>query len=240
MTTDKPSFAEREEARRDRALERADRFSGYADNAARRADTAHRRADDITEQRPAGQPILRGHYSERRARRDQERVTNAMFKSVEEAGRAKYWTNRTEGVERNLEKRYDPHVTLRRIDRLEREQRSIVRRLRDPWDEAHRVQLLDRQSEIEKELVYWREVVEETEASGVKVFSSENFSKGDFALIDGVWCEVKRVNKKTLTIGSLIGMVGRMVYRLRDNPYGWTDTVEYSKVHGKRSAKELL
>ncbi|WP_160050761.1 DUF3560 domain-containing protein [Nocardiopsis sp. FR4] len=239
MSTDKPSFAEREEARRDRALERADRFSGYAGNAARRADAVHRRADDIAEHFPLGQPILRGHYSERRARRDQERVTKAMFKGVEEAGRAKYWTNRTEGVERNLEKRYDPHVTLRRIDRLEAEQRSIVRHLRDPWDEAHRVQLLNRQSEIEEELVYWRKVVEEAEASGVKVFSSEDFSKGDFALIDGVWCEVKRVSKKTVTIGSLIGMVGRKIYRLSDNPYGWTDTVVYSKVRGRKSAEEI-
>lgn len=98
------------------------------------------------------------------------------------------------------------------------------------------MRLLDRQSEVEEELVYWREAVEEAEASGMKMFSSAYFAKGGFALIDGVWCEAKRVSKKMVTMGSLLGMVGRKLYRLSDNPDGWTDTVVYSKIKGRRSA----
>ncbi|MGW5877823.1 DUF3560 domain-containing protein [Nocardiopsis terrae] len=239
MTTNQPSFAEREEARRERALERADRFEEYANNAGRRSQAAFDRGTELSEHRPPGQPILNGHPSAPRARRDQERISGAMERGVKEDRKSSYWNSRQAGVERNLEKRYDPRVIARRIERLEARLRKIDRDIDDPWNESHRQQLLANRPEAEEELAFWRTQLAEHQEAGVKLYGPDDFNKGDFALISGVWCEIKRVNKKSITIGAIIGMPGRKVYRLSANPYGWTDTMEYSKVMGRKSPGEL-
>src|SRR5690348_14788034 len=58
----------------ERAESRADRFAAYSD--ARQADAEQARAavSAIADQIPLGQPILVGHHSEARARRDAERI----------------------------------------------------------------------------------------------------------------------------------------------------------------------
>ncbi|GAA1466216.1 hypothetical protein GCM10009603_49930 [Nocardiopsis exhalans] len=162
-----------------------------------------------------------------------------MERGVKEGRKSSYWNSRKAGVERNLEKRYDPRVTARRIDRLEARLRKIDRDIEDPWDEDHRVQLQEARPEVEEELAFWRTQLAEQQEAGVKLYGPDDFTKGDFALISGVWCEIKRVNKKSITIGAIIGMPGRKVYRLADNPYGWTDTVEYSKIKANRTSGEI-
>lgn len=53
---------------------------------------------------PFGQPILVGHHSERRARRDAERITSNMGKGVEESRLASHHTSCASGLERQLER----------------------------------------------------------------------------------------------------------------------------------------
>ncbi|WP_374205160.1 DUF3560 domain-containing protein [Streptomyces sp. TRM72054] len=62
--------------------------------------------------------MLVGHHSERRARRDQERIDNAMRKSISERDRAQHWTNREQAAANYEQFRKNPGRTLRRLDKL--------------------------------------------------------------------------------------------------------------------------
>ena len=64
------------EAKRERLEARAGKLQRLAEGADR---AAHRIADNI----PLGQPILVGHHSEKRARRDQERIRRGFTKAAE-------------------------------------------------------------------------------------------------------------------------------------------------------------
>lgn len=82
-------YEERVEAKRERYAERADKAratSAAAFNAARVV------ADGI----PMGQPILVGHHSERRHRKDIERIDRGMRKGIEEESKAAHYAHKAE------------------------------------------------------------------------------------------------------------------------------------------------
>jgi hypothetical protein len=81
------------EARRERLLAAADK----ADRASQAAFERNRRIADMI---PLGQPILVGHHSEGRHRRDLKRMDDAMRRTVEQAERAEELRRRAEGVGR--------------------------------------------------------------------------------------------------------------------------------------------
>lgn len=64
---------------------------------------------------PFGQPILVGHHSEGRHRRDLERIDNNMRKSVEADEKAKYYANRVESIETNNSISSDDPNALERL-----------------------------------------------------------------------------------------------------------------------------
>jgi hypothetical protein len=68
------SFAEIMEAKVERSKDRAERHREYADNAAKKAEGCMNSAHQIQDIIPPGQPILVGHHSEGRHRRDLARV----------------------------------------------------------------------------------------------------------------------------------------------------------------------
>lgn len=68
--------------RRERLEARLERRRAWAANRERQAEQAFTRAHAIADQIPLGQPILVGHHSERRARRDQDRIHSAMSAGV--------------------------------------------------------------------------------------------------------------------------------------------------------------
>ena len=74
-------YEAKQEARRERLLAGAVRAS-------EEADAQWRRMDNIAAHIPMGQPILIGHHSEKRHRRDLKTMDNAMRKSVEATKRA--------------------------------------------------------------------------------------------------------------------------------------------------------
>lgn len=238
MDTENSSYADREKEREARAAERIDRYTVYAENAARRSASAsaYNRSDDLSARFAGGQPILSGHHSEKRARRDRDQSDAAMRRGIEDAKKVGYWERRTEGVARRAAQRTDPHVTARRIGRLEAEERELVRLLERAQDEGYRAQLTDRAGAVAEQLAYWRAHLAE---SGVKLYDRSDFTKGDFALSRGTWWEIKRVNQKTITVESIIGSASRKVYRLSDNPYGWTDTIPYTEIEGRKAAAEM-
>lgn len=226
------SFAEREEAREAAAADRAERYESRAGRAQDAGDAAHDRSNRIAERFWMGQPILVGHHSENRARRDQERMHNSMRKSIEEGKRATYWTGRAAAAENYEAYRKEPRRTMRRIEKLE----ADLRRVRRNWtgDELTR-----RAGALEEEISYWREVLAQAEADGFKIWSKADFKKGDYVLSGGTWYEVLRVNAKSLTIPHIHNGIGVKVVTKAAARIEWTWTLPYDDVFGRKSAEEM-
>jgi SAM-dependent methyltransferase len=111
----------------DRAEERAERFEDYSDKRAADAERARDAVAAIADNIPLGQPILVGHHSEKRARKDAERIRNGMDKAVQMWRTAKYWTARAEGAIRHAKYKELPDVRHRRIKTIEAEARKVER-----------------------------------------------------------------------------------------------------------------
>ncbi|MFE2283887.1 DUF3560 domain-containing protein [Streptomyces sp. NPDC059443] len=260
------TFAEAEADRVERAEGRAERFGEYAGRAAQASDAAREVDRRIGERFWGGQPILVGHHSEGRARRDQERMHNAMRKSIAEGERAGYWANRAAASEAYERYRKNPGRTLRRIEKLEAERRGVLRerdgvddkgRFADMWRRApgeERAAELNRlMAEYDEELTYWAEVIAEAERRGFKVWGKADFVKGDYIRYRGTWYEVTRVNAKSATIphihasfdGGTVGAVGgcRVVTKAATEETrhkGSTWTANYNDgVTGRMSAVQM-
>ena len=73
-----------------RRAEKADRALNYAANARERSEAAFDGARQIADQIPLGQPILVGHHSERRARRDPPKIQRGYERGLEEQKKAEH------------------------------------------------------------------------------------------------------------------------------------------------------
>jgi hypothetical protein len=83
------------------AKRKAEKLQNAAINADNKSDAYFQTSHKITENIPMGQPILVGHHSEQRHRRDLDKSWNAMSKCVELSkksdayeSRAKYWSKK--------------------------------------------------------------------------------------------------------------------------------------------------
>lgn len=128
-TTEPETYGDRVEAQNERSLARAERRHGYADKAAARAEASFRRADRISERFADGQPILIGHHSEARARRDQERMHAGMRRGVEETRLAALHEDSARGSERRVERQESLGYMQRRLEEAAAELRRIERSL---------------------------------------------------------------------------------------------------------------
>lgn len=113
----------------ERAQMKADRLDAIADKRATQASAYSRAADELSRAFEFGQPILVGHHSERKARKTQERMHNAMDKAVKAHKAIGYWQYRAEGVERHANRKNDPKVRAGRIKTLLAELRDLQRKL---------------------------------------------------------------------------------------------------------------
>lgn len=111
----------------ERAEERAERFEGYKESRQADANAAHASVHQIADGIPFGQPILVGHHSERRARRDAERIQNGMARAVKAWDTAQYWKDRAARAIHHAKYKELPAVRARRIKKLEAERRSQER-----------------------------------------------------------------------------------------------------------------
>lgn len=231
------TFAEAEAEREERAEGRADRFADRAGRAASASEAARKRGDEIAERFPFGQPILVGHHSEPRARRDQERIDRAMRKQIDEGKRAGYWSDRARTADSYKEHRNDPQRTRRRLERLHADLRQ-QERFQDQaaeggWDAERYARNI---TDLTEKIAHWERIVEKAKADGVKLWEPEDFAPGDFALYCGFWHEVKRVNPKTLSIAWNLRIYPRQVTTLEDaTEFGRTGThpADYTKVEGR-------
>jgi phospholipid N-methyltransferase len=113
----------------ERQEERAERFEGYSEKRLAEA-TAHKEGvEAITDGIPLGQPILVGHHSEKRARKDADKIERGMQKAVSLWNTSKYWTSRAQGAIHHAKYKERSDVRYRRIKKLESERRKHERSL---------------------------------------------------------------------------------------------------------------
>lgn len=191
----------------DYAAERGTRLAKRAEKAQARADTAFGRAHALADMIPVGQPILVGHHSERRARRDADRIHASMSKGCAEQRTANHLAAAAESSERTQAARTESGALARRIARLERDLRAIRswrKHSPQPEESDRRAAIVD------------REIAEAREAlatAGGLAIDTVQITTGDIIRIKGWVVQVSRVNPKTIsgTIieGGAAGMSGK-------------------------------
>ena len=126
----------------ERAEAKAERLEGIASNRARQASAFQSAAQSLSERFAMGQPILIGHHSERKARKDADRMDRAQSQAAAASDAVGYWLYRATGVERYANRKNDPKVRARRIKTLLTELRDAQRHINEAhkalamWDKA--------------------------------------------------------------------------------------------------------
>lgn len=115
----------------ERQEQRAERFEGYQEKRLNDAETAYDQVSQITDNIPLGQPILVGHHSEKKARKDQERIENGMRKAVKMWETSEYWKYRAAGALRHAQYKERPDVRARRIKKLQAEERKYKKNIKE-------------------------------------------------------------------------------------------------------------
>jgi hypothetical protein len=259
--SERRTFAEAEAERYERAEDRAERMAGYAANAAERSTAAYERSRQMADAIPFGQPMMPDHYSYGRDRRYRDRMHSLMGKSIEEGEKAEHYEHRAGNAETYRQSRESVPVTLRRIEKLEADLRRVQRNLAGREEYVSdgvggytlklvkpgpkwQARLEALQADLSEQIAYWRNVVAEAEASGVKVWTRADFKPGDYVKHRWGWAEVLRVNAKSLTIpwGSNavhLDVVTRDNVTTAIGGSGWTEKVTYDDVTGRKGADEM-
>jgi hypothetical protein len=170
-------------------------------------NSAHQILDII----PPGQPILVGHHSEGRHRRDLARVDRYFEKAREEDEAAAYHEQRVKASASFERRTFNMATTLRRIQSLEADFRRYQRELdqqelRKKYDRSVRIsrkslEYCEKQmDEVQEQLDYWKKVVAEHEDQGLKVWGPDDFKAGERILAHGRPAVIVKVNPKTLRV----------------------------------------
>lgn len=254
MATIEADRAERAEARAERYGERAERRGAEA-------SAAYAKARQMGEAIPFGQPMMPDHYSYGRDRNYRDRMGRTYDRAFEGMNDAERLQDRAEAAEATQAHRESIPATLRRIAKLEADERRVQRDLDGRMDYAsddnggyemrlikpgpqYRARLEVRAADLAEQIAYWRGHVKAAEETGVKVWSRADFARDDFALSRGTWYQVQRVNAKSLTVmwGTNIGTLPAVT---RDNvrhamgPSTRTSTIPYDDIRGRKSAAEM-
>jgi hypothetical protein len=84
---------------RERREAKAERLREWADKRELRADAARERADRLSGMIPMGQPILVGHHSEKRHRKDLDRIQGGTIAAIENGRKAESFRSRADNIE---------------------------------------------------------------------------------------------------------------------------------------------
>jgi hypothetical protein len=205
------SFAEQVEAKQEKAEARADRMEDRADAAraesGRRFEAAHTIADGI----PLGQPILMGHHSERRHRKDLDRIDNNMRAECEAADNADHYRRRAEAARATAEgaQYSDPGFLARRIKEGEAEERQLLHRLAgkfyahstpEPISDEYRQQLTEALEQVRDKLGFYRHCLE---TCGRTVFTRESLKGKTQVKVRGRWEPIVRLNPTTVAVPNI-------------------------------------
>lgn len=89
----------RQEAYDERQEEKAEHFRDQRAKAKARSASYYKASSSISDVIPFGQPILVGHHSEARHRRDIDKIHRYMRKSLDEREKADYYSRKIKGIE---------------------------------------------------------------------------------------------------------------------------------------------
>ena len=151
------TLAERQEAR-------AERFTGYSGKRASESAQALDEVERLAAMIPPGQPILVGHHSERRTRRDAQRIENGMKRAVVLFERAEYWEERARSALLHAKYKERPDVRWRRIKKIEADLRKAEKTI----------------AQSQKYLTMWR--AESLDLNMAKLISSHDHISACFPL----------------------------------------------------------
>lgn len=201
----KLSFAEQIEARCERKLNKSERYDGYAENAEERARASSQAAHEIGRHIPMGQPILVGHHSERRHRRDLDRIDSKMRKSIEESKKSDHYSGKSENLQLDAKKvMEDRSYLMNRIEEEEAYSRRLRRQAGSYID--YSTPIADTQEKID----YWRHRLKLAETalqeSGRKVATPANIKIGSWIMYLRQWYKVIRVSPKSVTVCNWLGV----------------------------------
>lgn len=224
-TGEKLSFAEQVEREQDKAANRLEIMENRANKALLQSESAYKTAKQIGDFIPMGQPILVGHHSEGRHRRDVAKIDNNMRKSIELDKKADYYNNRAANAEytANGEKFKSVDYLLNRIEECNKKIRECKRYLAG-IDLIHRttgqrgtkenpLEVSDSQRET------WNKRVEEENEKldffttklqeiGGGQLTAERLkeSKPAFVKIGREWWPLKSINRDTVTVLNWLGI----------------------------------
>ncbi|SIC63767.1 Domain of uncharacterised function (DUF3560) [Mycobacteroides abscessus subsp. abscessus] len=232
------------EVQADRNARQQDRANALAAKAQRRhgaaesAWAAEQRAHDALP--PAGEPIKVGHHSENRHRRAIERSWDKLGKAVQAQDLADETQRRADVAASTTAQRYSVHQVANRLEKLRAEQRADER-ARDghtrtvsrshniiahtpPATGQHLETLRARIAARADEIAYWESIRDQHLTDGQAVaYGPENIAKGDEVEYRGLWYQVLRVNKKSVTVPSMM-------------IEGYTHTIAYHRIGEHRPA----
>ncbi len=122
----------------ERKQKRIARYNEYSEKAKQRSlDYSNSTANRILMSTP-GQPIIRGHHSEKKARRLHERAWEDIRRSIEEDKKSKYYKDRAESAQSStVIYNDDPNAIEKlkdKLQRLENERASIKAREHSTWE----------------------------------------------------------------------------------------------------------
>ncbi|MEV6986682.1 DUF3560 domain-containing protein [Sphaerisporangium sp. NPDC051017] len=97
---------------------------------------------------------------------------------------------------------------------------------------------------LAEEITYWKaHIAKLQEQEGRRVWSSADFSRGDFVKCGRRWYEIVRVNSKSLTVANGVNSVHLDVVTMANSRNalggaGWTDRLPYDQAGGQMTAAE--
>lgn len=195
------SYAAYVAGREARLARKAEKRAEWAESRQKKAEAAFKREHAILSVIPPGQPILVGHHSEKRHRRDLSRAESACQQGIEHSKMAKTHAYKSEACAAALEMQTDPGFCQRRIDEAEAGIRKCEKELL--WCRVRQ----SAQASIDhwnlwlgryrEQQAFWSARLESV--GGPRV-TAQDIKKGDSIRYRGEeFCEVIRVNKKTVT-----------------------------------------
>ena len=187
-TGEKITFAEKEEIRIERAEARAERFEVRAEKTETASTQAYQAAKRIGDFIPFGQPILVGHHSEGRHRRDIQKIDNSMRKSIDLTKKAEYYADRADASQRtaNQSELKNPVYLNNRIRENEKSIRALTKSGYNP----------ERLEEVKQKLEYYQKALE---AIGGFKFTKETLKDATHIKTRFGWYEIKSLNTKTVS-----------------------------------------
>lgn len=211
QSTKRLSFEEQQEKKLERKEARIERFEGYSENAEERSNSHYQKVHAIGSMIPMGQPILVGHHSEKRHRRDLGRIDNGMRKSIEESKKAEYYSDKASRLEYEVRRNSSDRNYLGNRVKEAQAELSKLQRSEDRYktfgrDEEYRLKIQNSTDALS----FWQKSLFELESKlvqeGKRIATPENIKVGYYVLHRRSWYPVKRVNKKTVTISGWLSV----------------------------------